>query len=264
MNSEKEGSKKARMASNIERNEKLYRYWKEGKTIREAALLSGVPEGTVSYYWRKFNRAAQRGRPIVIGKSENEDRVPENASNIPKKKSRDELASSYYAKIMTIFAITQDFRSWDPVKRLEFMQKMVETQAFPTSEESNAVFGNTQSTNLSNSNSTGTSKKFMGSKSNSSPSKIMSDLQILDFLSHSSRWRKDHFLGDVMSERDVPPEVAQFLLKNQKVRVTLNSKAVLEETVYELGEYDYWFSSFTGEANRHRRFLFRDSFSKIR
>jgi len=71
-------------------------------------------------------------------------------------------------------------------------------------------------------------------------------------------------LGEVMSKGDVPLEVVEFLQKNQNVRVTVNSKAILEETVYEHGEYDYFFSSTTGEANRHKRFLFRDSFSKIR
>ncbi len=52
---------------NVERNAKLYELWKEGQTIRQAAPLAGVPEGTVAYYWNKFNRAAVAGRPIPIG-----------------------------------------------------------------------------------------------------------------------------------------------------------------------------------------------------
>jgi hypothetical protein len=62
---------------NVERNGKLYEFWKQGKTIRETALQSGVPEGTVAYYWNKFNRAAVAGRPIPIG-SPSSDRSPDD------------------------------------------------------------------------------------------------------------------------------------------------------------------------------------------
>lgn len=51
---------------NGERNRKLYELWETGHTLRHAALLAGVPEGTVAYYYRKFNRAGRSGKPILI------------------------------------------------------------------------------------------------------------------------------------------------------------------------------------------------------
>ena len=51
---------------NAERNRRLYESWELGYTIRDAAAATSDPEGTVAYYWRKFNRAARTGRPIPI------------------------------------------------------------------------------------------------------------------------------------------------------------------------------------------------------
>jgi len=48
-------------APNYERNQLLEQYWREGKTVDEAAELTGIPRSTVGYYYRKFNRYARTG-----------------------------------------------------------------------------------------------------------------------------------------------------------------------------------------------------------
>jgi orotate phosphoribosyltransferase-like protein len=41
---------------NPERNEKIYTLWKEGHTIEEISLLTGIPRSTVGYYIKKFKK----------------------------------------------------------------------------------------------------------------------------------------------------------------------------------------------------------------
>jgi hypothetical protein len=41
---------------NPQREALLLAKWREGKTVREAARETGIPEGTTSYYWKKFNK----------------------------------------------------------------------------------------------------------------------------------------------------------------------------------------------------------------
>jgi len=41
---------------NVERESTLFKFWSSGHTVKETALLSGVPEGTISHYFSRFNR----------------------------------------------------------------------------------------------------------------------------------------------------------------------------------------------------------------
>jgi hypothetical protein len=56
----------SKFRTNLERNEKIYFYWKQGKTIKETALITGIPESTVGYYFAKFDRLTMAGKPIPI------------------------------------------------------------------------------------------------------------------------------------------------------------------------------------------------------
>lgn len=53
----------------LERNPRrealLLAKWREGKTAREAALETGVPEGSTYYYWRKFNKDPERANRLA-------------------------------------------------------------------------------------------------------------------------------------------------------------------------------------------------------
>jgi hypothetical protein len=53
-------------APNYERNQLLYQYWLDGRTVDEAGQLGGIPRSTVGYRYRKFNRAAKTGVPLHI------------------------------------------------------------------------------------------------------------------------------------------------------------------------------------------------------
>ena len=41
---------------NVERENALLKHWHQGDTVKIASTLTGVPEGTVSHYYARFNR----------------------------------------------------------------------------------------------------------------------------------------------------------------------------------------------------------------
>jgi hypothetical protein len=45
---------------NKEREKILLNCWETGKTVKVASALSGIPEGSVSHYYRRFNRDKER------------------------------------------------------------------------------------------------------------------------------------------------------------------------------------------------------------
>ena len=45
---------------NVQRESILFRHWSEGYTVKETAILTSVPEGTVSHYFSRFNRDKKR------------------------------------------------------------------------------------------------------------------------------------------------------------------------------------------------------------
>lgn len=45
---------------NFDRERTLLRHWMEGETVREAAEDSGIPEGTISHYYARFNRNKEK------------------------------------------------------------------------------------------------------------------------------------------------------------------------------------------------------------
>ena len=53
--------------SNHNRNDVLYECWKRGDTIEEASAKTGIPDSTVGYYYKKFDRYAREGSPIPRG-----------------------------------------------------------------------------------------------------------------------------------------------------------------------------------------------------
>jgi transposase len=53
------------MKRNPEREASLLDEWKKGTPAREAARMTGVPEGTVYYYWRRFNRDPEKANRLA-------------------------------------------------------------------------------------------------------------------------------------------------------------------------------------------------------
>ena len=50
---------------NTERNALLYDLWVKGYTVDKATLETGYPRSSVGYYFRKFNKKASKGEPII-------------------------------------------------------------------------------------------------------------------------------------------------------------------------------------------------------
>jgi len=70
---------------NVERENKLLSHWRLGATVKKASLLSGVPEGSISHYYRRFNRDKKKYLKIVNGKFQEPPRTSPNkalASNL--------------------------------------------------------------------------------------------------------------------------------------------------------------------------------------
>ncbi len=55
---------------NVNRNKAIYELWEKAYTVKQIAVETGIPRGTVAYYVRKFNRAAEQGKPVVFPESE--------------------------------------------------------------------------------------------------------------------------------------------------------------------------------------------------
>jgi hypothetical protein len=55
------------MKKNPEREATLLDEWKKGTPAREAARITGVPEGTVYYYYKRFNRDPEKANRLAAG-----------------------------------------------------------------------------------------------------------------------------------------------------------------------------------------------------
>jgi hypothetical protein len=85
---------------NYERNQVLEQYWRDGKTVDDAALLSGIPRSTVGYYYRKFNRYAKMGV---------EPSIP-----APRPQSPTDAYVSVFLKAKTLSDFVSSLRNEDP------------------------------------------------------------------------------------------------------------------------------------------------------
>ncbi len=45
---------------NLEREKILLSHWRRGNTVKRAALLTGIPQGTISHYYRRYNKHPEK------------------------------------------------------------------------------------------------------------------------------------------------------------------------------------------------------------
>jgi len=50
---------------NIGRERTLLRHWRRGDTVKVASLLTGIPEGSISHYYARFNRNPEKYQKIA-------------------------------------------------------------------------------------------------------------------------------------------------------------------------------------------------------
>jgi len=95
---------------NVERESTLFEFWRTGHTVKDTALLSGVPEGTISHYFSRFNR--DKGK-LNLGR---------DAYKEPPRSSPWDVATAatIYVKIME--NVTQLMVSGDYPKARDFLQ----------------------------------------------------------------------------------------------------------------------------------------------
>ncbi len=100
---------------NRERNYLVHRYWQDGKTVDEIAMLTAIPRSTVGYYIRKFNRYARMGL---------EPPMPASVSH-----SEVEAYQSAFTKVIGVGQIFALARNEDPQTayyRLAFLKLAME------------------------------------------------------------------------------------------------------------------------------------------
>jgi len=85
---------------NRDRNLVVYHHWRDGKTVDETAVLTGIPRSTVGYYFRKFNRYAKMGI--------------DPPAMIPSPQSPEEAYASAFSKISTIKQVFELLRTEEP------------------------------------------------------------------------------------------------------------------------------------------------------
>lgn len=77
---------------NIEREDTLLSHWRLGRTVKTASLLSGIPEGSVGYYYRRFNNNKKEYLKIVNGKFQDPPRTRPSVAR---------EANLYFTKVMS-------------------------------------------------------------------------------------------------------------------------------------------------------------------
>jgi hypothetical protein len=132
---ENQASRKGRFSLNIERNERLYRLWKEGKTIRQAAALTGWPEGSIAGYWRKYYRAAKDVRPMILDNPIASESVSAAPTSNKTKPTKEDLVYSYLQKDAVLKELSRDIASLDPLKKVQLAQELTKMGVVPTAEE---------------------------------------------------------------------------------------------------------------------------------
>jgi hypothetical protein len=65
-------------STNSERNRVIYEFWEMNLTVVEISSRTGIPRSTVGYYFRKFNKLAAKGKPVVFPGLSLGPRMPSN------------------------------------------------------------------------------------------------------------------------------------------------------------------------------------------
>ena len=65
-------------STNSERNRVIYELWEMNLTVDEVSSRTGIPRSTVGYYFRKFNKLAAKGKPVVFPGPSRSPGIPGN------------------------------------------------------------------------------------------------------------------------------------------------------------------------------------------
>lgn len=127
---------------NLEREKILLRHWRQGETVKAASFRTGIPEGTISHYYARFNKNKDMfQRAFESGSQEPPRSTPFEAaaatyswanvvSHVMELARRGEYdkARDYLQMILLVFDLGKRLHSimfnFDPEKRVEVMQNL--------------------------------------------------------------------------------------------------------------------------------------------
>src|SRR3972149_7612103 len=88
-----------RISSNPEKEARIYSQGKENATIRTAAYMLGIPEGTVAYYYKKFNKNPDKPIQRYESQSEEPSRPPSMESQVISAMKMKDVRDTYHGLI---------------------------------------------------------------------------------------------------------------------------------------------------------------------
>jgi hypothetical protein len=94
--------------TNLERNNRIYNLWEEGRTVDEISTSMGIPRSSAGYYVRKFNQAARQGKTLPL----------------PTKAKQDDVVQDFLAKIFVADRVLNFIKSNDPQKIYYYLASM--------------------------------------------------------------------------------------------------------------------------------------------
>jgi hypothetical protein len=94
--------------TNLDRNNKIYTLWEEGKTVDEISISVGIPRSTAGYYVRKFNQAARQGKTLPL----------------PTKPKQEDVVQDLLAKVFVADRILNVIKSNDLQKIYYYLASM--------------------------------------------------------------------------------------------------------------------------------------------
>jgi hypothetical protein len=104
---------------NIERENKLLGLWQFGDTVKCASQLTGIPEGTVSHYYAKFNR--KRDKYLKLSKE---------VSQEPPRSSPFDVALAAFLYTDVLKKTTQLIQTEEYTKARDYLQAIMLLQDF--------------------------------------------------------------------------------------------------------------------------------------
>ena len=96
---------------NLEREKKLLERWRYGNTIKKAALLTNIPEGTISHYFKRYNKNPEKYKKIIENKYQ----------DLPKADTQEAIQSNFNRRIV-LDMISPLIQKGDFAKVRDFLQ----------------------------------------------------------------------------------------------------------------------------------------------
>ena len=96
---------------NVQRENVLLSHWQRGDTVETTSLLTGVPKGSISHYYARFNKNKEIYRKVV-----------DNEYQEPPRSSPFEVAATVLARTNIFKNVTQCIKNGDFAQARDILQ----------------------------------------------------------------------------------------------------------------------------------------------